>query len=328
MTADRDSTPEAKRTQADVTPSSNAAYAPLDDVMIAMDVVDTLRGDAYIVERELNADERKAKLIERLRDIYRSQGIEVPDRILEEGVSALEEDRFVYKPPADTFETRLARLYVTRFGWGRYVIGATVGLLALFIAWYAFYEGPRQSGIAARQIELTQTIPERIKHLQTQISAEMTSGTASDVEATVRRGLAAASAGNLTEARAARGELETLLTNLRSAYEVRIVSRRGEVSGLWRVPKTNRQGRNYYLVVEAVGPDGKILPQTILNEENGQREKVQKWAVRVPADVLERVRADKQADGIIDQPVVAVKARGRIEPDWRIQRAGGEITQW
>ena len=29
--------------------------------------------------------------VERLRDIYKSQGIDVPDRILEEGVKALEE---------------------------------------------------------------------------------------------------------------------------------------------------------------------------------------------------------------------------------------------
>ena len=36
----------------------------------------------------------------------------------------------------------------------------------------------------------------------------------------------------------------------------------------------------------------------------------------------------KQADGIIDNPIVAVKERGRLKPDWRITRAGGEITQW
>ena len=57
-----------------------ASRTPLDNVMIAMDVVDTLRHDQLIVERELNEDVRKAKLIERLREIYRGQGIDVPDR--------------------------------------------------------------------------------------------------------------------------------------------------------------------------------------------------------------------------------------------------------
>ena len=60
-----------------------ASRTPLDHVMIAMDVVDTLRHDQLIVERELNGDERKAKLIERLREIYSAQGIDVPDKIVE-----------------------------------------------------------------------------------------------------------------------------------------------------------------------------------------------------------------------------------------------------
>lgn len=302
--------------------------APLDDVMIAMDIVDTLRNDAYVVERELNEGERKSKLIDRLREIYRSQGIEVPDRILEQGVDALEEDRFVYEPPKDSLATRLARLYVSRLSWGRYVLGAVAGVLVLFIGWYATFELPKQRAASARQIELTQTIPQRLKQLETEINAERTGDLPIDVAAIMRQGLAAAQGGNIAEARSARTKLETHLKALRAVYEVRIVSRRGEVSGMWRVPKVNPQGRNYYLVVEAVTPDGKVLPQTIVNEETGKRETVEKWAIRVPPDVLERVRADKQADGIVDEPVVAVKVRGRLVPDWRIQRAGGEITQW
>ncbi|HXK56547.1 MAG TPA: DUF6384 family protein, partial [Gammaproteobacteria bacterium] len=49
----------------------------LSDVMLAMDVVDTLRHRRLLVERELQSDQRDEKLIDRLRDIYRSQGIEV-----------------------------------------------------------------------------------------------------------------------------------------------------------------------------------------------------------------------------------------------------------
>ncbi|MEM7775491.1 MAG: DUF6384 family protein [Pseudomonadota bacterium] len=327
MTAESDTTPGGERA-APTAPSSEPTRAPLDDVMIAMDVVDTLRHDAYVVERELGEDERKARLIERLREIYRGQGIEVPDRILEEGVQALEEDRFVYNPPADTFETRLARLYVTRFGWGRYVLGGVVAILAIWLAWYALYEAPRQRAATARHTELTRLIPERLKELETQIGAETTGGPPPDLATAVRRGLAAASAGDLTEARKVRDNLEARLNRLRDVYEVRIVSRRGEVSGLWRVPKVNPEGRNYYLVVEAIGSDGKVMPQTILSEETGRRETVKKWAVRVPQEVLERVRADKEADGIVDEPVVATKVRGRPAPDWRITRAGGEITQW
>src|SRR4051812_44322350 len=70
----------------------------LDELMLAMDVVDTLRHQDSLVARELDETRREAQLIERLRQIYRGQGIEVPDRVLQEGVRALKESRFVYTP--------------------------------------------------------------------------------------------------------------------------------------------------------------------------------------------------------------------------------------
>ncbi|MFY0610530.1 MAG: hypothetical protein JXQ99_03300 [Hyphomicrobiaceae bacterium] len=309
-----------------------ASRTPLDNVMIAMDVVDTLRHDQLIVERELNEDVRKAKLIERLREIYRGQGIDVPDSILEEGVRALEEDRFVYKPPADSIKTRLARLYVTRGAWGK-IVGGALGVVAvLWFGWYAMYEWPRQSARTAQRTELTQTIPTRLATLQKQIEAETAqsgqTALMSGVASTVRRGLAAARSGNLAEARGARTDLEDQLGKLRAEYTVRIVGRKGELSGLWRIPKVNRAARNYYLVVEAVGKRGNILKQTILNEETSKRETVAKWAVRVPREVLERVRADKADDGIISANRVAEKKRGFLEPDWQIPLSGGAITRW
>ncbi len=81
--------------------------APLDEVMLAMDVVDTLRHRQDLVTRELDGTAREGQLIERLREVYRQQGIEVPDHILKEGVSALAESRFVYDPPPPGFNTSL-----------------------------------------------------------------------------------------------------------------------------------------------------------------------------------------------------------------------------
>lgn len=303
--------------------------APLDDVMIAMDVVDTLRHDQILVERELNEDERKSKLIERLREIYRGQGIDVPDRILAEGVAALEEDRFVYKPPADSLATRLAKLYVTRGSWGRYMIGAIGAVAALWIAWYAIYERPRQTQISANRVELTETLPARLEALQREIDAATDQAQfKSSVPSAVRRGLAAARSGNLEEARAARAELEERLAKLKASYKIEIVSRKGELSGFWRVPKVNRRARNYYLVVEAVDSNGQVLKQSIVNEETSKRETVDKWAVRVPREVLESVKADKSADGIIDRARVGEKRAGFLEPEWFITLSGGAITSW
>ena len=61
-----------------------ATAAPLDDVMLAMDVVDNLRHADQLVERELGTEERDRQLKERLRKLYAAQGIDVPEHILDE----------------------------------------------------------------------------------------------------------------------------------------------------------------------------------------------------------------------------------------------------
>jgi len=109
----------------------------LDDVMMAMDVVDTLRHRALIVEKELGSDAREEAMLNRLREIYAGQGIEVPDHILRDGVKALEENRFVYEPPKSSFALKLARVYVARDRWLRPLI-IVFGLAILAVAIYRF----------------------------------------------------------------------------------------------------------------------------------------------------------------------------------------------
>jgi len=54
----------------------------LDEVMLAMDVVDTLRHEQQLVERELASDERDQALFEKVKRMYASQGLEVTMRSL------------------------------------------------------------------------------------------------------------------------------------------------------------------------------------------------------------------------------------------------------
>jgi hypothetical protein len=84
--------------------SGSAAAVPaakpqtLDELMLAMDVVDTIRHRELLVERELGQGERDEALRTRLREIYTSQGLTVTDRIIDQGIKALRESRFVYPP--------------------------------------------------------------------------------------------------------------------------------------------------------------------------------------------------------------------------------------
>ena len=106
------------------------AEEKFDDVLMAMDVVDTLRQSNRIVERELTVATYDTELISKLRNIYASQGIEVPDHVLKQGVDALREDRFVYEPAPASFSRKWAEQYVAnpnRFVWMFY------GSLAFFL---------------------------------------------------------------------------------------------------------------------------------------------------------------------------------------------------
>lgn len=112
---------------------------PLDEVMLAMDVVDTLRRRERIAKSELDDLGREADLKARLRKIYAEQGLEVPDRVIEQGVAALKEGRFTYQPPPDTLGIRLARLYIRRGAWLKWLVGiAALGVLAIGVSYFVF----------------------------------------------------------------------------------------------------------------------------------------------------------------------------------------------
>ena len=130
---------------------------PLDEVMLAMDIVDTLRHRERIVQHALSADERDRELVERLREIYAGQGIEVSDAIIERGVRDLREDRFVYTPPRPSLKRWLARIYVGRDKWKMPVVLAAIVALVLFSSYQVFIRGPEVAAIEAlpRQIEQT-----------------------------------------------------------------------------------------------------------------------------------------------------------------------------
>lgn len=118
---------------------NNLKEAPLGDLMAAMDVVDTLRHQQGIAERELDGEGRKQRLLARLRDLYDAQGIDVSDQVLQEGIEALEQERFQYKPVSPSWQTKLAHIWVSRSRWGK-PIGFLSIVAIIFLAYYIFAE--------------------------------------------------------------------------------------------------------------------------------------------------------------------------------------------
>lgn len=413
----------------------------LSDVMLAMDVVDTLRHEQAVLERELGRDEHDRKLMEKVRRIYASQGIEVTESTIAEGVAALREERFAYRPPAPGLQHWLARLYVRRGAWVKRTVCAVIVLIAGYAVFQIAVVGPRNRGrqaavqdlkleisrqqdriklgreriaalnrsledaagrvpdpasIAARQLvgqarrslesaqekidslsslavdgsldadglgetgevlknrlarrdELIQgvetdlesagrdvaaiadldVLPGKLAGQRDSILREAKSGEARrQTEAVYEDAVAALNRGDVDAARQGGRRLQQLYDQVVQEYELRIVSRPGEPSGVWRTPEDKPGVRNYYLIVEAVTPRGETLIVPVTSEEDGKTRHVTAWGMRVDAGVFEAVRRDKQDDGIIDDRRFGVKRRGDLLPTYLMPAMGGAITEW
>jgi hypothetical protein len=294
-----------------------AEKQPLDEVMLAMDVVDTLRHHEKLVARELDSDTRDEQLKEKLRKIYRTQGIEVPDHVLEEGVQALREDRFSYQAPKKSFANRLARIYVSRDRWGKWLIGIVAVCLLALVAYQFMVAGPRSA------------MPDRIRSSYQVVWHSAQSDKARNIVKRINaRAETAVQDGNQKEMEKALASFDQLKKLLDLEYSLRIVARPGESSGVWRIPDINSSARNYYIIVEPVSADGEILQVQVMSEETDKQTMVSKWGMRVEEDVFQRVATDKQDDGIIQNNTLGTKKKGYLDPSYVIPTSGGAITSW
>ena len=297
--------------------ASPGAKQPLDEIMLAMDVVDTLRRRERLVQRELDELGREEDLKERLRKIYKAQGIDVPDHVIDEGVKALREERFVYKPPAAGLRRKLANWYVQRDKWGKWLLGGVAAALAALGINYFVVVAPNAA------------LPQKMEELHAQV---LEVAATDDARATASKflnaGQAALREDNTEVAKDAIAALTDLRTALEQEYTLRIVNRPGERTGVWRIPDINLQAKNYYLIVEGIDARGNVLTVPVQNEETGRTERVQKWGLRVDEGVFNAVAADKQDDGIIEKDRFGYKKRGHVVPEYEMPTTGGAITSW
>jgi len=311
--------------------SAKPGKIELNEVMLAMDVVDTLRHQQSVLEREMGADDHDQALIEKVRKIYAGQGIEVTDDVVAAGVKALREERFTYNPPPKSFQISLARLYVNRGRWAKRGALAIAALLVIYVVYQFAVVAPRKRAVQqqAQALQELKAMPAKLARERDRIISEAREdGAKRKADALYKDAMAAVSGMDAAAVAKGYAGLRQLYTQLAQQYTLRIVSRQGERSGVWRVPANNPNARNYYLIVEAVTPEGKRLSLPITSEEDGKTRTVDKWGLRVKASLFEQVKRDKMDDGIINRKVVGVKKRGYLTPQYSIPTSGGAITQW
>ncbi len=300
----------------------------LDEMMLAMDVVDTLRHQEGLAIRELGQADRDAALRQRLRSLYESQGLAVSDAILDAGIAALKESRFTYTPPRPGLAVTLATLWVRRAAVAKVAAILVVAVVAV-VAVFSWSSGEAERAAEEARIELGERLPARLEAAEAAALAEARDTAA---VAAVRNAVAdARTALGRADAEAARAGIEAverLRDEIVRTYEIRVVSRPGEPSGVFRIPDANEGARNYYLIVEAVGPSGDVLSLPVTSEEDQATRVVSRWGLRVPEAAFEAVRRDKEADGIVDDRVVGEKPRGSLDPVYTVRATGGAILEW
>ncbi len=308
------------------TATAGKPAAKLDDLMMAMDVVDTLRHQEQVVARELGQGERDEALKARLRKIYESQGLEVSDRILDEGIRALKESRFTYERKGSGGKRWLAMLWVRRRIVGAIFAGIIV-LVAVVIGNTWWQSMSSRQTAEAQRVLLTETLPKRLDEAAgAAASAAATPGARQAVDNLRALGSDAISRGDADAANQAIARIEALRNALNRIYDLVIVQ--DGQSGVFRIPDVNQSAKNYYLIVEAVGPDSSKLSVPVTNEETGAVKTVSSWGVRVPEATFQAVRSDKEDDGIIQNRRLGTKPRGALEPQYTMPVSGGEITEW
>jgi hypothetical protein len=307
----------------------------LNDMMRIMDVATALRKDRELVEEQLNLDELKARLRERLAAGAAITGEKVTTEEIDAAVDHYFDTLYAYRDPPWSVSRVLAHIYVER---QRILTALGVAAAILAVSWWLFlssagpFSGP---GRLRRQIHAAEA---RIAKARTAIIAASPEPTAR-VEAD-RLAAAAVQLENQNDVaglQAKAGELDALAARIAADYTVEIVHERGEKSGIDRfyTDESGTRASGFYVIVQALDPSGKPLPQIVRNRETGKEETVTTWAEQVPREVYDRLAADKKADGVLDERIFARKLRGHLDeeivlagPDGQPLKRQAQITKW
>jgi hypothetical protein len=307
----------------------------LPEMLRVMDVATTYRLDRELAEEQLNSDQLKARLRDRMLEAAKSTGEEVTPAEVDAAIASYFGRLHTFHDPRPGLATTFANLYVRRHAilkWGGLAVGS------ILLAWWLFLSprGPLSSaGRTRRQVEtLTKDVARRSESIR---------ALARDPVATVRLADLDSQAdayrhrGDPAALRKVDDALAALEARLGEEYTVSVLHGVGQQSAVDRyfTDKNGERSPGYYLIVEARRPDGSLLKRRIRNSETEAESEVMTWAERVPKEVYDRLARDKREDGVLNETAFAVKARGHAEeevvmpgPDGKPLKRLGQITKW
>jgi hypothetical protein len=303
----------------------------LNEMLRVMDVAREMRKDREVAEQALARDEVRAALRTKLMRTAELSGDRVTEAEIDAAIDTYFSNRHQYRDPEFSLPVLLAHLWIRR---GPLLWIAGVGLLLLGMLWSLFFApfAPLSSQVQQRRAAVAAV--DESSNLTEQIAA-----VAIDPE-TVREAqrlaaqIDAAGSDDPAAALAAADQLRELHRAIVSSYEIQM-TQDAQGTNLFEVRQQDGRLSGYYVVVRAVDEQGNAVPQPIRNAETSQITTVTQWAERIPAAVFERLAADKQSDGVLDETLFAVKPRGTRELEVQLTDPSGDpiersvqITTW
>jgi Family of unknown function (DUF6384) len=317
--------------------------ADLKGMVQILDIASAIKADKKAVLNELNVESERLKLAKQIKDAARLDGEDLSDDVINMALDAYFSDRFKFIPPKPSAALLFANIYIKR---NLILAICSLILLLTFSYWLILSNSSPIFGVKAQQnrykarASYYANLIEEQSKLISQIAKEKSLLTEVNNLNSLGESLAekpTQDGESIERLEGVAKEINSIREELFKEYEVRIVSREGEKSGIDRY-YTDDDGKRvsgYYLIVEAVAPDGSILLVNIRNSEDGTSKLVTKWAERVPEVIYFRILEDKKSDGRVDEYLFARKRRGYLNQEVVMEEDSGtplnslgQITSW
>lgn len=299
------------------------------EMVRVMDVASALKRERSIAERELNREETKQLLREKLMETARLTGDPVTEDEIDAAIEHYFDNLHEFQPPEASGETLLAHLYVMRTTIAKWA--CAIGVAA------ALWWGMFSFGIMPGKARDARIAAELQGHINKSAAAAIEMATVPNVKERIaqltKQADAYREAGKLTEMQEIAEQIAAQEMLLRQEYTIEVVQ--SPKSGIDRYADGGEKLSGYYLIVQARNPDGSIRRMQIRDAETGKIKTVSQWGELVPKETYDQIAADKQADGIVDQTAFARKSKGELKvnvtmqaPDGGVLSRGRQITQW
>lgn len=303
---------------------AEATQLSIEEMSRIMDVAAALRRERKIASRELNRDQTRQMLRERLQEAADVSGDEITPAEIDFAIDQYFETQHEFKPPESGLETTMAHLYVLRGTIAKWAVVIAGGA----VLWWSLFSFGIMPGEARNQ----RIANELYGQVRQTASAVEEMAVVPDVKARIvsltKQAESYRDAGQVQELQAVAQEIAQQQAVLQQEYELQIAQ--SPQTGIDRYVEASGSISGYYLIVEARNTKGQPVKLPIRDAETGKIVRTSKWGEQVSKEVYDAVAADKQADGIVDQSTFAAKRRGEVDLQMKLPDAvrGRQITKW